>query len=401
MILLVNGIDTRRKKKMRDSGGSLETNSYKNLDMRGRIRKSFFVAHALDNLDSNTICSPISALLPIGKLALGAVNTSLDEMLEGIGVISQKKIKSHFKHLIAELRYLPGVKLDMASRLYISTQTRLTSSFESDTKEIFSSSAERVDFESPVITADKINAWVESQTSNMIHDMISPDEIDPEMSLIMINAIYFNGKWETPFKKIQTATFHTPTDVRRVNMMSVNSQFNYTDSAALNAQILKLPYTGGTAALVIILPKARNGLPLLLHQIKLAPEILDSALNSMLVHTVQATIPKFKLESEMDLRKMYEKVGIRKIFKQYESDLSGIVRDKIVTVSKAKQKAVIDVNERGTEAAAASSTTMVQMALTKTVKFKADHPFLFILLSNTQQLFAGTLVHPHTARKRG
>lgn len=70
------------------------------------------------------------------------------------------QIKPHFKHLIAELRYLPGVKLDIASRLYVSYQTKLFSSFNSDAKEIFDSSVERVDFESPIITADRINEWV-------------------------------------------------------------------------------------------------------------------------------------------------------------------------------------------------------------------------------------------------
>ncbi|CAK1553412.1 unnamed protein product [Leptosia nina] len=354
VILLIYGSDGRRKSKKRLRETSSEVSSYRNLDLRGRLRKSLFVINALENLAQNTICSPMSALLPIGKLALGARNTTLEELLEGVGVISQQKIKPHFKRLIAELRYLPGVKLDLASRLYIDQHAKLVSSFESEAKEIFNSSVVKADFESPVITADKINAWVESQTADMIHDMISPDDISPDSSVIMINAIYFNGKWAMPFHNIQTSTFHTPSDVRRILMMSTTGLFNYTESGALDSQILKLPYVGGVASLIIVLPKARNGLPLLLSQIKLAPEILDSALAAFWETTLQVTIPKFKISAEMDLRKLYERIGIKRMFNAQESGLSNIVREKTVFVSKAKQKAVIDVNERGTEASAAT-----------------------------------------------
>ncbi|XP_038210458.1 antichymotrypsin-2-like [Zerene cesonia] len=311
---------------MRDSDDTAALDSYKNLDMSGTLRKSFFLANAIENIYNNTICSPISALLPLGKLVLRAEGATSDELLTAIGARNIDK--------------------------------------------------------------------VEAQTSNMIKNIISPNDISPDTSMILVNAVYFFGKWEEPFTKVQTGTFNTPNDVRRIHMMTKVAHFNYTDSESLDAKILKIPYNGGKASFLIVLPNTKNGLPMLLSQLKLAPEILDSALGTLTNRNVHVTIPKFKIEGDIDLRLMYEQIGVKRIFNEYESELNGIVKEKTLFVSKAKQKAMIDVNEYGTEAAAASAIVASKLSYEKTMQFRADHPFLYFVLSDKQQLFAGTLVYP-------
>ncbi|XP_050681499.1 alaserpin-like isoform X2 [Leptidea sinapis] len=383
------------KKRLRENQNQnvLESNTTW-IDISGNLRKSFALGYALDNFKKNTVSSPISALLAIGKVALAATDKNLEELLDAIGLKNRREIGPHFRPIIAALRFLPGVTLDIASRLYVDIKTHLQSKFDEEAKEIFHASVAKVNFETPVTTADTINNWVAEQTMNMIKEIVKSDDVSPDTSLILINAIYFLGKWKDPFVSVQASTFHTPTDVRRVSMMSITREFNYTDCKFLNAKLVMIPYVGGKTSFLIVVPNAINGLKVLLAQLKLAPELLNKAIDEMKPKKVDLAMPKFKIESKMDLRNMLEKVGVKRIFNKYESGLSGMVKDKKVFVSKATQKAIIEVNEFGTEAAAVSAVHIELLSLQLTEHVHADHPFLFYVLAHKHQLFVGTVVYP-------
>ncbi|VVC86790.1 unnamed protein product [Leptidea sinapis] len=137
-------------------------------------------------------------------------------------------------------------------------------------------------------------------------------------------------------------------------MMPITREFNFTDCKFLNTKLVMIPYVGGKTSFLIVVPNAINGLKVLLAQLKLAPELLNKAIDEMKPKKEDIVMPKFKIESKMDLRNMLEKVGVKRIFNKYESGLSGMVKDKKVFVSKATLKAIIEVNEFGTEATAVS-----------------------------------------------
>nr|XP_026485999.1 antichymotrypsin-2-like [Vanessa tameamea] len=330
------------------------------MDMNGTLRKSFFVHAALSEPKESTVCSPISALMPLGKLALGAEGHSLDELLSAIGVLKKSMISSHFKPLILELRYLPGVKLDIASKLYISINSRLHRAFSDQAKDIFDSSAEKIDFQYPTYAAEEINSWVSLQTNGLIKDIVSPIDVPPSTSLVLVNGVYFS-------------------------VVNVIPDFNL--------RLVQIPYNGDKASLLLVLPTSRTGLSVLLSQLKLAPELLDSALSRMELKNLQLIMPKFKIESQLNLNAMYLKVGVKKIFDNVDSGLTKIVRDESLHVTNAKQKAFIEVNEFGTEAAGSSVVNTMKFAYQKPSEFKADHPFLFLILVKGQQLFSGTVVN--------
>ncbi|CAG9560129.1 unnamed protein product [Danaus chrysippus] len=334
-----------------------ETDSTIHMDLKGDLRKLFFVISAESKPDSNTLCSPISAILPLAKLALGAEGDSLKELLSAIGIGEQ------FKSLLMHLRYLPGVRLDIASRLYVSQTARLNRKFVDLSRDIFESSAAKIDFNFPTYVAEEINAW---------------------------------GRWETPFESVKIGTFHTMTTQKSTQMMSLSGEFNYTSSEALGSQIISIPYSGGRASLVLVVPLSRTGLPPLLNALRLAPWMLRAVFDEMTHTRVHITMPKFSVTSELDLATAYKKLGLKTVFDPNLSGLIRIIRDEKVHITNAKHKCYIEVNEYGTEAAASSGTLLMKLSPAKPIDFHADHPFLYFIMVNDQQLFSGTFVDPET-----
>ncbi|CAH2269093.1 jg17311 [Pararge aegeria aegeria] len=216
--------------------------------------------------------------MPLAKLALGAEGLARDELLAAIGVSKVFKvfnIRIRFQPLKTELQNLPGGRLNVASRLYVSQNAQLRGRYLDQVVEIFNSSVVQLDFEYPTYAADQINSW---------------------------------GRWKEAFDRVENKTFHCPLGRQSVPMMSRTGDYNFTTSDVLNANIIKIPYMGEKASFVIVLPKAREGLSILLSQLRLAPELLDSAMSNMVEKRVELTLPKFRIESQLNLRELYEEV---------------------------------------------------------------------------------------------
>ncbi|XP_063890372.1 antichymotrypsin-2 [Helicoverpa armigera] len=359
-------------------------------EMRGSLRREFALQAALDNHGRNMICSPISAMMPLGKLVLGAKKTTEKELLSALGLTERKQISTAFRLLITNMEYLPGVTLDVASRIYVSSKADINKKFMKRTKKIFKSSCRKIDRSNPSRTARDINKWVAEKTKNKITELLSDNDITEDTSMVLVNAVYFAGAWSNPFDNTFTGDFHTPTGVRRMPKMSREGSYNYYKSDTLNAQVIEIPYKGDYCSMVIVLPYSNDGLPVLLRALKLAPELLNEALDRMKSTEVLLTMPKFKIESEFDLRDLYRKIGLRSMTDRSKSDLTGIVDDETIYVSKAIHKAVIEVNERGTEAAAATEVEVVfTSAILNLPIFDANRPFLFYITFVQEQLFAG------------
>ncbi|XP_030032595.2 antichymotrypsin-2 isoform X2 [Manduca sexta] len=356
-------------------------------DLRGSLKRSFALGAALTDPQENVLCSPLSALLPLGKLVFGAEGQARQEITATIGIRKRKQVKKVFTKLIQDLKFLPGVVLDVASRIYLAKKTKLNSNFSKNVKSTFQSDVEKVSFDKPREAVDEINAWVARQTNNMIPTILAPGDISPSTSMILVNAIYFSGKWKYAFQKVFSSTFLSPKGPLIIPMISNVADYNYYESKILKSQILEIPYEGNAASFIIVLPIMKDGLQVLLRSLKLAPEILNSEMRSLTSIRMEVSIPKFKIQSEMDLKVLYEKIGLRTIFNNKHSGLTGIVKDNTVYVSKAVHKAVIEVNEKGTEAAASSAISIGFVTLN--MRFIADHPFLFFVKVKGEQLFAG------------
>jgi len=242
-----------------------------------------------------------------------------------------------------------------------------------------------------------INKWVEEQTNNRIKDLIPQGVITPLTRLVLTNAIYFKGNWETQFPKGNTkeAEFRASVDKKvRVPMMFIGGRkFNYAENEAL--QLLELPYAGNELSMLILLP--RNELSEVEPYLK-ADKIQD-LMKDMRQEEVDVYLPRFKFETKYLMggeKGILGRMGMPTAFSEMRADFSGMTGKPDLYITEVVHQAFVEVNEEGTEAAAATGVIMgVKAVLIKKV-FRADHPFIFFILEKRTGtiLFFGRVIDP-------
>ena len=247
-----------------------------------------------------------------------------------------------------------------------------------------------------------INDWVEDQTNNKIKDLIPVGVLDPYTKLVLTNAIYFYGNWSNQFEKEDTRDkdfFITPDNPVEVEMMAMyNDMFNYAESDGL--QILKMPYKGNELSMLFILPEQEQMDKL---EDDLSAENLMKWNNKLEREKVNLFLPKFKFETKTMLADTLYKMGMPTAFTFPIADFSGMDGTKSLIIDEVIHQAFVEVNEKGTEAAAATAVVMTKtMAMRpgpepeKPKIFNADHPFIFLIQEDSTGsiLFMGKVVDP-------
>ena len=249
----------------------------------------------------------------------------------------------------------------------------------------------------PEEARQSINSWVEERTEARIKDLIAPGVLDDRTRLVLTNAIYFKGDWTKPFDKGATRddTFHVTRDkTTRVPLMQKQDDFRFRAGDGL--KVLDLPYAKGDLSAVILLPDAIDGLPAL--EAKLNREGLGRWLSDLRKQKVQVFVPRFKLTCEFSLADVLRSMGMPLAFDEQRADLSGISSQERLSISAVIHKAFVDVNEEGTEAAAATGVVAkaVALVLGEPAVFRADHPFIFVIRDNRTGsiLFMGRVANP-------
>ncbi len=244
-----------------------------------------------------------------------------------------------------------------------------------------------------------INNWVKDQTNNKIEDLIPVGRIITMTKLVLTNAIYFKGKWINPFNKDKTReqNFRINTDnIVKVPMMQRTDEeaiFNYAENDLL--QILELPYTGKKLSMLILLPK-NDEIANLENSVNLIN--LSKWKKDLVKRRVKVFIPKFKFETKYFMMETLKNLGMSMAFTP-EADLSGMDGTKNLYITDVIHQAVIEVNEGGTEAAAATAVITLDSAMpqkSKILTFLANHPFIFIIQEKTTEniLFMGRVMNP-------
>ncbi|MEA3452897.1 MAG: serpin family protein [Patescibacteria group bacterium] len=247
-----------------------------------------------------------------------------------------------------------------------------------------------------------INNWVEEKTNNKIKDLIPKNVLNPATRLVLTNAIYFKGSWVQQFDEDNTRDQDFKIDknnIVRVSMMErtdKEARFNYAENEDL--QILEMPYSGEELSMLIFLPKEDN------------LDKLENLFNSQNLlkwkeelkeERVKIFIPKFKFETKYlmaeDLREMGMPIAL-----SASADFSGMTGDKDLFISEVIHQAFVEVNEEGTEAAAATAVIMEELSAgpnnePKILTFRADHPFMFLIEHNLTGniLFMGRVTNPN------
>lgn len=243
----------------------------------------------------------------------------------------------------------------------------------------------------------QINAWVETKTHDKIKEILPPRLPGSHTRLILVNAIWFKGLWAHPFDKMQTksAPFHIGSKKSvSAPTMHVTDYFCYIENDAL--QVLELPYLSNQLSMVIFLPKKSDGLSELEKTFTVSDVGQLPKISKTYHPEVTVSLPKFTETSECDLKEPLQTMGMRDAFLEDDADFSGITTMKPFFVEAAIHKAYVDVNEEGTEAAAATQLSITDSDHGAPVAFNADHPFLFLIRHNPTGaiLFIGRVVNP-------
>ncbi|XP_037300671.1 antichymotrypsin-2-like [Manduca sexta] len=339
----------------------------------------------------NVVSSPLSAEILLSLLALGSTEPAHSELIKALGFPdndSDESIRSSFSELFAKWKAIKGVTFVVANKIYIKDGGYdVEDALKKDAVEIFDVDFEKINFEKSTVAAALINTWVEKKTHDKIKNLISPAVFNMLTRLVLVNALYFKGEWKNKFNVDDTTnqTFHIDNETSiKIPMMFKAKNFQYGESSDLEAKILRLSYAGEEMSMVFILPNEIEGLDAVMRKMAAGHDLL-SELNNMFITHVNVTLPKFKIETRIDLKLLLPKLGIKAIFDENkETGLSKIMNnDEPLYVSEAVQKAYIEVNEEGTEAAASTGIVLETKSgeiITSMSYFQADHPFLYLLV---------------------
>jgi len=250
----------------------------------------------------------------------------------------------------------------------------------------------------PETARTTINQWIEAQTNNKIQNLVPPGTITPLTRLVLTNAIYFKGDWLDPFDKSATAVadFHvSPVQIVKAPLMHQTGSFNFLDGGTFQA--LELPYKGNALSMVVLLPNDVAGLSALEHSLS-ADALTGWIARLRSAPRVIVTLPRFTMTQQFELSRTLAAMGMPQAFNS-AADFSGMDGTRDFSISAAIHKAFIDVNETGTEAAAATSIIMRATAMRvepPPIVFNANHPFLFLIRDTRSGsiLFLGRVVDP-------
>ncbi|KAM5273674.1 alpha-1-antichymotrypsin-like [Ctenodactylus gundi] len=348
----------------------------------------------------NIVFSPVTISTALAFVSLGARGTTLTEILEGLRFnlteTPEAEIHQGFQHLLRTLRQPSDqLQLSTGNAMFITEQLEALAKFMEDAQELYAAQAFRTNFQDSSTAKRVINDFVEKKTQGKIRDLIK--DLDTDTKMVPVNYIYFKDKWKTPFdpKDSFESRFYVSKDKWvEVPMMSMESKkFPYFRDEALSCTVVEMKYTGSASAL-FILPDEDQMEAL---EAKLLPETLRRWRDSLqMTGFGEILLPKFSISSDYNLEHVLPLLGIREVFSSM-ADLSGVTGHRNLTVSQVVHKAVLDVTEEGTEAAAATGIRMMGGCLKMpSLIVRFNRPFLMAIVHvDTQSvLFLSKVANP-------
>jgi serpin B len=350
--------------------------------------------------EGNLFFSPYSISTALAMTYAGARGETARQMAAVLHfTLEAGRLDAAFSELrtgLAALQRKRGIELATANSLWPQKRYPFLKEYLSLVRKYYRTKITPVDYvDDPADARYKINAWVERETKDKIRNLIAKPP-DPLTRLILVNAVYFKGDWDSPFEKsasVEMPFYADGSPPSKVPMMRQSHDFNYAEDE--HAQVLELPYDGGGVSMLVILPRERDGLGKL--EEALTKAVLDGWTGSLAACRVAVTLPRFKLESGFNLHEALAALGMKDAFDMDRADFSGM--DGIpnwLYIMAVVHKAFVEVNEEGTEAAAATGVQMGVKSIPDSFQFRADHPFLFLIRENAGGgiLFLGRVSNP-------
>jgi len=349
--------------------------------------------------NKNIFISPFSVSVALAMTLNGASGETEQTMTNTLHLqgLDPEPINTGYAGLRQALQTSdPKVTLALANSLWARQDVPFKQDFLQRNTQFFGAEVSTLDFTDPN-TLKTINQWVSTNTNGKIPEIL--DEINPDAVLFLINAIYFKGAWQTEFDPSHTrdGTFYLATgDEKQVPMMTRTGDYPYYANYEENFQAINLPYGDGRISMYVFLPYGESDLNTFLDNLN--AESWENWMSQFHKEEVSLVMPKFKLEYEKMLNAPLKSLGMGIAFAPGLADFSRMadleVLGQNLYIGDVRHKAIVEVNEEGTEAAAVTSVEMrVESA---PPAFIADRPFFFAIRDNETKtvLFMGTVVDP-------
>jgi serine protease inhibitor len=390
-LLVMANVVPARDKPSPDVGRAVKDNNRFALELYGTLAEK----------DGNLFMSPYSISTALAMTYAGAKGQTAEQMAKTLHyTLPNDKLHAAFASLIKDQNDAKkrAYKLSVANALWGQKGYGFHADYLQLVKTNYSAGLQELDFtDAPEPARKTINDWVDNETQGKIKDLIPDGAIKPDTRLVLTNAIYFKASWSERFAEDATKKqdFWTNADQKAPAMMMQRKGY-YSLVNADTFQLLDMPYEHHDLSMIVILPKRKVGVKEIEKTITSAN--LDDWLRLRKLHSVDVKLPKFKFTVQFNLKTTLTKMGMPIAFSN-GADFSGMASAEKLKIDEVIHKAFVDVNEKGTEAAAATAviikTTSLPPELPK-ANFHADHPFVFLIRDNRSGsiLFAGRVVKP-------
>ncbi|XP_034181369.2 antichymotrypsin-2 isoform X3 [Osmia lignaria lignaria] len=338
----------------------------------------------LEENHGNIIMSPLSAAVVLAMAAFGARGETEKQLKKALHIPSPDTLgTSGYQSLIDDLNNVKVAKLLLANKVFAAEKFSVKPAYIELTEKYFHSVTQLVNFAKSEEAANTINTWVQQNTNDRIKEIVNPGDLNSMTAMVLVNAVYFKGQWQDKFdpQNTEERPFHVNENtVKNVSTMFRSGSYLYGELSNLNAKFVLLPYKDNELSMIIILPNEINGLAEV--EKKLQNTNIMDILYQGHQREVELYLPKFKIESKIELNAPLNKLGLTDMFSS-KANFSGIADDDLV-VSKVVQKAFIEVNEEGSEAAAATGAIMMKLSLEFPVDFTVNRPFYYNIIKITK-----------------
>ncbi|XP_011638346.1 uncharacterized protein LOC105428007 [Pogonomyrmex barbatus] len=356
-------------------------------------------------VEGNLILSPASAKIALTSLVEGTAGRTRQELLAVLRLPPEEYvIRGVASRTLTSLKnHQNGTEIDVATRLWINPSLMASTNYMTALRNYYGTDIQQLNFGN-ANAADIINAWVRKHTRNNIQSIVQPASLAAETQILLTSALYFKGRWLKSFDKGATRVrcFHVSGGCQDIPMMENTSKYRCGYIASLDADVVEIPYSNGRTSMLIFLPSHEENDPYL--------QILSKDLSYVPMKTLLASlnetelllvIPRFSIESKLNLYPALLHMGIQDIFSP-TANFTGIVHNDYLRVGSIIQNAKIEVDEEGTIAAAVTELAIVPLMGGMLPSFRANRPFIFVIvdLATSETLFAGRFLGPNMGNSR-
>ncbi|XP_069593407.1 protein Z-dependent protease inhibitor isoform X1 [Ranitomeya imitator] len=346
--------------------------------------------------DHNIFFSPLSISFNLASLMVGSRGDSYDELLTGLNweALKTSKRPDQLPNLLKELRdgirRSDGYDVELGSLSFVHHLFTLHDQFINETRDYFDMEYRSLDFHNQD-AKNIIKDFIIKKSKGKVTELM--DEIDPQTKMILLDFISFKGKWQVPFNPDSTTTnsfFVNKYNSVKVPMMYKTDKVASMTDKSLSCTVLNLPYRGG-AHMLVVMPVKGGDFDVL--EDKLSMKLVTTWLEKMKTRKTDVFFPKFRMDLKYKLKSTLEEMGIRDVFTG-KANFTGMTDERNLKLSEITQRAVIDVDEIGTESVAFTGTEMVAFSLPYTIR--VNHPFMFMIFNENYKslLFIGRVNNP-------